>query len=631
MIKAAYILLLFGIFYQVNLNFGDSLEDVKQLLPNDLFEIPSSIMVVILVRNKAHVLPIFLTYFEQLDYPKERIALWIRSDHNFDNSIEILEAWLQVVQSEYHSVNVEFDNTKHQHENESSSFDWPRTRFEHVIKLKEEALKYALKIWADYIFYLDADVLLTSPATLRNLVNLKLPLVAPMLLSESLYSNFWCGMSSTYYYIRTDDYIKIYNVKEEGIFKVMMIHSAVLVDLNYRGAQYLTFDREQFRRQQKIDLHWSSTLGPLCRRPYEGPLDDIIVFAMSANCSKIPLFVTNELPFGYILQPLDSSDSLSQDLKQLINIKTNIIHDFEEIKEVDDYLKKYEPRVEKDTMSLDHIYLINLERRPERRKKMLKLFEILGLEVEYFPAIDGKKLDHNKIQEMNIKFMPGYEDPYHHRPMTMGEIGCFLSHYYIWQNIVEKKLDEVLILEDDIRFEPYFKENAEKIITQARSLKEYDLIYFGRKRLKDESEPPVKGTDNLLHVGYSYWTLGYVLTLKGAKKLIDAQPLQNLLPVDEFLPIMFDRHPVKNWSSVYPKRDLIAYSSTPLLLYPSHYTGDVGYISDTEDSVLLSNEPSSNYTQFNQAQLKSDRELDFMQIKHESTQSHVKSSSKDEL
>lgn len=159
----------------------------------------------------------------------------------------------------------------------------------------------------------------------------------------------------------------------------------------------------------------------------------------------------------------------------------------------------------------------------------------------------------------------------------------------------------------------------------------FSSSYFGRKRLKDESEPPVKDTDNLLHVGYSYWTLGYVLTLKGAKKLIDAQPLQNLLPVDEFLPIMFDRHPVKNWSSVYPKRDLIAYSSTPLLLYPSHYTGDVGYISDTEDSVLLNNEPSSNYTQFNQAQLKSDRELDFMQIKHESSQSHVKSSSKDEL
>lgn len=33
--------------------------------------------------------------------------------------------------------------------------------------------------------------------------------------------------------------------------------------------------------------------------------------------------------------------------------------------------------------------MINLKRRPERRRKMEALFEILGLEVELFPAIDG--------------------------------------------------------------------------------------------------------------------------------------------------------------------------------------------------------------------------------------------------
>lgn len=42
---------------------------------------------------------------------------------------------------------------------------------------------------------------------------------------------------------------------------------------------------------------------------------------------------------------------------------------------------------------------------------------------------------------------------------------------------------------------------------------------------------------------YSYWTLGYVLTLHGAEKLLMANPLKNLLPVDEFLPIMFNAHP----------------------------------------------------------------------------------------
>ena len=35
-----------------------------------------TIMVAILVRNKAHTLPYFLNYFERLNYPKDRMALW---------------------------------------------------------------------------------------------------------------------------------------------------------------------------------------------------------------------------------------------------------------------------------------------------------------------------------------------------------------------------------------------------------------------------------------------------------------------------------------------------------------------------------------------------------------------------
>lgn len=35
-----------------------------------------TIVVSILIRNKAHTLPYFLTLFEQLEYPKNRICLW---------------------------------------------------------------------------------------------------------------------------------------------------------------------------------------------------------------------------------------------------------------------------------------------------------------------------------------------------------------------------------------------------------------------------------------------------------------------------------------------------------------------------------------------------------------------------
>lgn len=46
--------------------------------------------------------------------------------------------------------------------------------------------------------------------------------------------------------------------------------------------------------------------------------------------------------------------------------------------------------------------------------------------------------------------------------------------------------------------------------------------YFGRKRLVKKKENWVEGSDNLVYASYSYWTIGYALTLEGAKKLLGA-------------------------------------------------------------------------------------------------------------
>ncbi|KRF98362.1 uncharacterized protein Dwil_GK27803 [Drosophila willistoni] len=580
--------------------FGLSLQEEQQeeyLLP--------TVLVTLLVRNKAHVLPMFLSYLAQLDYPKDRIAIWVRCDHSSDNSIEILQEWLEHTADFYHSVNYALDNdeTKGQsHHNETSPYDWPVSRFKHVIALKEEAFEYARDIWADFVFFLDSDVMLTEKQTLKSLIGLRLPIVAPMLLSEGLYSNFWCGMTEDYYYQRTDEYKEIYQVKKLGVFQVPMIHTAVMVDMNYKRTRNLTFDRVRLQEMQK-----NRGQSPI----YEGPADDIIVFAISANSSGIPLHVSNELAFGYVLQPLEPSDTLEQDLLQIINIRANMVNDLGAVPPLLDYFQESVQLPEKSKLTLDHIYMINLDRRPERRQKMENLFDELGLNVEHFSAVDGKQLNSERLQEMGIQFLSGYEDPYHHRAMTMGEIGCFLSHYNIWKQMLELNQKEVLILEDDIRFEPYFTGNALRVINQARNAVEYDLIYFGRKRLKEETEPWVEGADSLVHVGYSYWTLGYVISLEGARKLLAANPLKKLIPVDEFLPLMFDRHPNKTWSSAFEERNLIALSAAPLLLYPIHYTGETGYISDTEDSQQI-NVESATTTCDSEPRLKSDREHIFI-------------------
>lgn len=418
--------------------------------------------------------------------------------------------------------------------------------------------------------FLDADVFLTNRRTLRHLVALDLPIVAPMLKSEAMYSNFWCGMNEEYYYVRTEDYKEILGYTKIGQFSVPMVHSAVLINVDMIDYEKLTFNEE--------------VLNARINGAYRGPNDDIITFAVAANLSEVSMYISNQKPFGFVPVPLEQEEELERDRERLVNIQILIIDEHGSVR-VHESLKKFAPAPKKDKMGFDEIFMINLKRRTERRVKMQTNFDALGLDVRTFPAFDGKQLTDAKVAELGIQFLPGYLDPYHKRPMTFGEIGCFLSHYYIWETMVKEGIKVALVLEDDIKFEPHFRDNVASVFEQIKTAKQpWNLIYFGRKRLQDSNEPLVPHTTNLFYVDYSYWTLGYMLNLDGAKKLLAAKPLQKLLPVDEFLPIMFDRHPNAAYKNQFSKRDLVAWSVHPLLMYPTHYTGETGYISDTEDS-----------------------------------------------
>ncbi|KAK9880917.1 hypothetical protein WA026_013250 [Henosepilachna vigintioctopunctata] len=474
-----------------------------------------TVFISILARNKAHTLPYFLSYLQNLRYPKERLSLWIQSDHNSDNTIEILKVWISSVQHLYHSIITDFDEKPNLYVGEDGPGHWTEERFRNVIDMRESALNHARKIWADYYWTIDCDVFLTNPDTLNYMISKDYVVVAPMLKSGELYSNFWYGMTSDYYYYRTEEYKPILYRENKGCFDVPMIHSCVLINLKTIESDYLTYVPTKIPN-------------------FDGPTDDIIAFAISANRSGISLHVCNEDEFGFITTPLEKDDNISIDEEQVISIKLDILT-------IEDEINVVEPL-----------------------KKEL-----------------------NETSLKSLSFMPDFVDPYHKRPMTLGEIGCFLSHFNIWKEIVAKKYKTSLILEDDIRFEPYFRMKVHNLMNEINVRPDWDLIYFGRKRLQESSEPWVKGAHMLVEAGYSYWTLGYALSLQGAHKLLDGDPLSRLVPVDEYIPILFDKHPQSNYKEYFPRRDLVALSAAPLLLYPIHYTGETGYISDTEDSKII--------------------------------------------
>ena len=132
-------------------------------------------------------------------------------------------------------------------------------------------------------------------------------------------------------------------------------------------------------------------------------------------------------------------------------------------------------------------------------------------------------------------------------------------------------MEMVIVLEDDVRFKvkgrhlffsgntlatsfvddqlkPYFIHNLHHILKEAESL-DWDLLYLGRKRgpgAQDDIEKKV--TERITTATYSYWTIGYILKGKAARVLIDERPLEKMVPVDEYLPIMYGAHKESRYS-----------------------------------------------------------------------------------
>lgn len=51
------------------------------------------------------------------------------------------------------------------------------------------------------------------------------------------------------------------------------------------------------------------------------------------------------------------------------------------------------------------------------------------------PVPLSRAMNTSQVEALGIQMLPGYQDPYHGRPLTKGELGCFLSHYNIWKEV----------------------------------------------------------------------------------------------------------------------------------------------------------------------------------------------------
>lgn len=89
------------------------------------------------------------------------------------------------------------------------------------------------------------------------------------------------------------------------------------------------------------------------------------------------------------------------------------------------------------------IYLINLDRSPERLARMQSILRSMGLEFTRFPAVDGSLLTEEELSA-KVRLVDG-------RPhLSLGEIGCTLSHIECLELIAEGPDNYAVIAEDDV-------------------------------------------------------------------------------------------------------------------------------------------------------------------------------------
>lgn len=161
--------------------------------------------------------------------------------------------------------------------------------------------------------------------------------------------------------------------------------------------------------------------------------------------------------------------------------------------------------------------IVNLERRPDRKEKMIKEFEKQGIYVSdhnFFKAIDGHVLKLNTELQRLFK-----QNNFNYRK---GVVGVALSHFELWKQLVaDKQNDFYIICEDDITLSDNFYKHINEWHTNVTSMP--DFTFFGYSMYNrqpsntNEQMRQIKLRKDLFIGGF----FCYAITKHAAKKMVD--------------------------------------------------------------------------------------------------------------
>lgn len=172
------------------------------------------------------------------------------------------------------------------------------------------------------------------------------------------------------------------------------------------------------------------------------------------------------------------------------------------------------------------VYVINLERNPERLEFISQRLESLKIDFVRVDAVDGYALDKEYVKEFreNSKRPTGWKE---------GQIGCFLSHRKVWEKISRGDDEYGIVFEDDL----HIADSLKSVISNLNWIPEdADVVRLENTTnwVKLKKTGNVDNRDVCLVKNDSWCAGSYIVSKAAAAFLIDQDP-KLWLPADTYV------------------------------------------------------------------------------------------------
>ena len=162
------------------------------------------------------------------------------------------------------------------------------------------------------------------------------------------------------------------------------------------------------------------------------------------------------------------------------------------------------------------VFVINLASSDVRRNKVIKRLKALGVDFEIFEAVDGRQDPHPLFER--------YDDHkrrlYRRKKLAGGELGCFASHFLLWEKCAELN-QPIVVMEDDVYVANNFGEAVTIAQNEIETLRYIRLAGTSLHRRPYKTLRKIQQFDLVDHIRGPSGTLCYVLHPDAAKSLLD--------------------------------------------------------------------------------------------------------------